>query len=311
MQPLTISSPANPKLKAAIRLRESRARRRSGQFLVDGPREIGRALRAGRQLERLFVCQSLLASAGSASSPANSPAGPTSFESRILAALHAAETHPDAEWSAATLTPLAEVDWDHLPITPDALLRAGTVLPPQLMEKLAYGQRSSLMVGQFLTPRHALTDLQLPREPLIVVLDRLEKPGNVGAILRSADAAGVDGVVISDGSDDLYHPNVIRASCGAVFHLPIALTASEPLRHWLAERQIRALATRVDAQSSLWETDFRGGVAILIGNEASGLPPSWDDALGLRIPMQGVTDSLNASVSAAICLFEAVRQRRV
>jgi TrmH family RNA methyltransferase len=310
MQPLTISSAANPKLKAAVRLRESRIRRRSSQFLVDGPREIGRALRAGRQLERLFVCQSLLSPHGSPTGTPNSPGGPANFERRIFAALHAAETHPDVEWDAATLDSRSEVDWDHLPITPDALLRAGAVLPTQLMERLAYGQRSSLMVGQFHTPRHQLSDLKLPREPLIVVLNQLEKPGNVGAILRTADAAGVDAVIVSDGSDDLYHPNVIRASCGAIFHLPIALTTSESLRNWLAQHQIRALATRVDAQSNLWETDFRGGVAILIGNEASGLPPNWNDASGLRIPMQGVTDSPNASVSAAVCLFEAVRQRR-
>jgi TrmH family RNA methyltransferase len=146
----------------------------------------------------------------------------------------------------------------------------------------------------------------------LVVLDQLEKPGNLGAILRTADAAGVDAVLVADGAGDLYHPNVIRASCGALFALPVGIGSATNVRPWLEANRIRCIATRVDSSMDLWQQDWTGGVALVIGNEAEGLSTAWREShiSPVRIPMAGLVDSLNASVAAAVCLFEAVRQRR-
>jgi TrmH family RNA methyltransferase len=156
-----------------------------------------------------------------------------------------------------------------------------------------------------------LDELELPEEPLLLVLEGIEKPGNLGAILRSADAAGVDAVVLADCVLDLYNPNAIRASQGLVFALPVVTVGSEKLVDWLRMRGIRTFATTPAAGSSLWETDFTGPAALLLGSESEGLGALWQEAadVPIRIPMAGRADSLNVAAAAAVCLFEARRQR--
>lgn len=284
---MRITSPANPRFKFALRLRESRFRRRQGKFLVDGQREIARALLAGLELEALFV-------------PLESEAAAAELWRQLLAAAGGEQGQRDSAIEQREDRFISQLEATLLTV------------PGGLLDRLAYGQRSEDWVAQFKTPRWELESLELPSCPLIVVLDRLEKPGNIGAILRSADAAGADAVLICDGSDDLFHPNIIRASSGVVFRLPIRQTTTETAQQWLRNRGICMLATRVDAECTLWDADWRKPTAILVGNEAEGLSESWrsQDIDPVRVPMAGMADSLNASVTTALCLFEAVRQRR-
>lgn len=176
--------------------------------------------------------------------------------------------------------------------------------------KLAYGARADGVVLVATAPVRGLVDLKLPANPLVAVLEGVEKPGNLGAILRTADGAGVDAVVVADPRIDLFNPNAIRASVGAVFREEIAVATSEEARAWLAEQRLPIYATRPEAEESYATADFTGGCAIVLGSEADGLAPEWDAlAKGVSLPMHGVADSLNVSAAAAVLLYEARRQR--
>lgn len=185
---------------------------------------------------------------------------------------------------------------------------------PAVMEKVGYGQSSRGVVAEFPCPEQTLEQLDIPRDALILVLDRLEKPGNVGAAFRCADAAGVDAVLCTPGKTDLFNPNAIRASLGTVFTVPSAAADEDEARKWLASQNIKVLAARVESSASVWSSDLSSATAFVIGSEATGLGTNWrsgDDlnVEGVRLPMRGQADSLNASVTAAILLFEARRQR--
>ncbi len=151
----------------------------------------------------------------------------------------------------------------------------------------------------------------MPESPLVVVLEGVEKPGNLGAVLRSADAAGADAVLVCDPLTDLYNPNLIRASIGAVFTVPVVCCSSPEAIKWLKDNNINIFTAQLQDSSWYYDTDMKGGTAIVIGTEATGLTAAWREAADahIRIPMLWELDSLNASVSAAILLFEAVRQR--
>ncbi len=152
--------------------------------------------------------------------------------------------------------------------------------------------------------------LQLPQRPLLVLAEAVEKPGNLGAILRTADAAGADALLLCDPVADVFNPNVVRSSQGLVFRVPLAACSGEAARAFLAERGITPFATSPDADRSLWEHDYRVGTCFVLGSESEGLSDYWlRQATPLRIPMAGQADSLNVAASAAICLFEAARQR--
>lgn len=157
----------------------------------------------------------------------------------------------------------------------------------------------------------ALSDLALSANPLLAVAVGLEKPGNLGAILRTADATACDALLLADARCDLFNPNAVRASQGAFFHLPFAAADGPDIRAFLQTREILPVLTTPEAAKSLFQTDLRGPVALVLGPEDSGLPEDWLQAEGLqvRLPMRGITDSLNVSAMAAVGLFEAVRQR--
>lgn len=157
-----------------------------------------------------------------------------------------------------------------------------------------------------------LTDIKLKKNPLIIILESLEKPGNLGAVLRSADAAGVDAVIIIDKKTDIYNPNVIRASLGAVFTKQVVVAETKETKQWLLKNKINVFATTPEAGKLYTEVDYRCPTAIIAGEEHRGLSKEW---LGsgrekVKIPMQGEINSLNVSVSTAVILFEAVRQRK-
>ena len=182
-----------------------------------------------------------------------------------------------------------------------------------LLDRLAYGDRDQGIVVVAQMPEARLDGLDLPADPLIGVIDGVEKPGNIGAILRSADGAGVDGVIVADPRTDPWNPNAIRASLGTVFTVPLAVAPATEVREWLSERGIRVVAARVDGAREYMDENLCGSLAFVLGSEAEGLGALWGgpDATAVRIPMLGLADSLNVSVSAAILFYEARRQRDV
>jgi TrmH family RNA methyltransferase len=156
-----------------------------------------------------------------------------------------------------------------------------------------------------------LNELNLPANPLLLIAEDLEKPGNLGTILRTADAAGVDAVITCDHKTDLSNPNVIRSSIGTLFFIPVAEASTEETLHWLAQKNIRSVAAVPGACQEYTEIDMRCGTAIVVGAEDEGLSDRWKSQADeqVSIPMLGQNDSLNVSTAAAILLYEAVRQR--
>jgi TrmH family RNA methyltransferase len=267
---MTVSPPAiwsltNPRVKAAVRLRDRGEREATGLTIVEGGRELLRAVGLSVEVDHVFICPPLVIG-------------------------------PDA--SAAV----------------DALERGGATLievSPAVIAKIAFGDRSDGLVGVLRQPTTALDDIALGEGPTVVVVEGVEKPGNLGAILRTADAVGATAVIAADPRTDVFNPNAIRASLGTIFSVPLAVATAAETLDWLVSRGVTPIAARVGAPVPYTETDLRGPIAIVLGSEATGLTPAWDDprVRPVRIPMLGVADSLNVSVAAAVLLFEARRQR--
>ena len=269
----SISSAQNPKIKEALSLGyRSDLRREKGLFLTEGRREVQRCLSAGFTPRCLFRCPELI----------------------------------DDE-AFAPIEKLAEA-------SPGCRVFE---VPQALYAKLAYRGGSEGIIAETEWKERSLQDLDAvlsakDTPPLIVVLEAVEKPGNLGAVLRSADAAGADAVIVCDFAGDLYNPNTIRASVGAVFTVPTVVCSSERAIKWLKDRGIRILTAQLQDSELYYDTDMTGATAIVMGTESTGLSDLWRRAADahIRIPMLGIEDSLNVSVSAAILLYEALRQRK-
>ena len=184
-------------------------------------------------------------------------------------------------------------------------------LSPGVFDKLAFGDRAEAVVATAQTPRRRLDAIRLGEDPLVAVIERIEKPGNVGAVLRSAEAAGVDLVVVADRRTDLYNPNAIRASLGTIFTVPVCEATTDETLDRLRGEGLTILAARIDGSTAYTDVDYRRGVAIALGSEAEGLSDRWraDDIRAVRLPMLGAADSLNISATAAVLFYEALRQR--
>lgn len=263
---IAIDSPRNPRVQAALRLRDRDTRLDLGQTLVDGGREALRALRAGVVVETAFACRSLI-------------------------------TGDEAVEAVRTL------ERDAVPIID---------VSERVHDRLAFGNRRDGLVLVVRTTSGALDALEPGPNPLILVTEDVEKPGNLGAILRTADAAGC-AAVIAVGGTDLFNPNVIRASVGTVFSMPVAAATAAETMAWLADHAIRPIAARGDASTTYTSADLSGPIALILGSEAGGLSDAWlaPGIDGVSIPMAGSADSLNVSVAAAVLAFEARRQRDV
>jgi RNA methyltransferase, TrmH family len=259
-----ITSTANERIKAVVRLRDRGHRTETGLTIVDGAREITQALDGDVAVSEGFVCPELVLT-------------------------------PAAEAAAARLRAATDV----------------TDVSAPVMAKLAFGDRSDGVVAVIRTPSTDLAALELPENSLVVVVESVEKPGNLGAVLRTADGAGADAVIAANPLTDLFNPNAIRASLGTIFRMPVAAGSSDSVLGWLLARGIRPVAARVDATTPYTKADLRGPLAIVLGSEALGLSEAWDidGVTPVTIPMRGAADSLNVSVAAAILLYEAVRQR--
>jgi len=274
----TITSAQNPKIKNLLLLQEkSKARKEQGLFVVEGRRELEHCLEAGFKVRTVFVCPDII--------------GPTEFVENYFSGRDPKNQFPTN--SSAVDVVVIEI-------------------PEQLYRKVAYRESTEGIIAEVEYKGLKLSDLKLPENPLVMVLESVEKPGNLGAVLRSADAAGVDAVIFCDPLTDLYNPNLIRASIGAIFTVPTVAASSEETIAFLQERGIQILTAQLQDSSLYYDIDMRRGTALVMGTEATGLTDLWRKAASahIRIPMLGRLDSLNVSVSAAILLFEAVRQRQ-
>lgn len=276
-KPSIITSVHNPLVRRVQLLgQKSTARKQQSCFIVEGRREVERCMKNGYRVDTLVYCQGLA---------------------------------PREQWQNADVGKVVEVT-------------------PAVYHKMAYRQTTEGVIAIVESRHTTLADLetmlfsqpeerpsgsQAPRQvPLFVVLEHVEKPGNLGAVLRSADAAGADAVIICDPLTDVYNPNLIRSSLGAVFHTLCIVCSSEECIALLKKHRVRILTAQLQDSSPYYTTDMTLPTAIVMGTEATGLTDTWRQAADehIRIPMCGIVDSLNVSVSAAILLYEAVRQRR-
>ena len=261
----TITSPQNVRVKNAVRLRDGRHRRKQRRIIIDGIRELTRAIIGRIELLEIFIC----------------PSRCTRRQSQRLASML-----DDFK---------AEIFYVSEPV----------------FEKLAFGERAEGVVGVAEMPETDLDGYSWPENPLVAVLEGVEKPGNVGAVLRTADAAGLSAVVVADAATDLYNPNAIRASLGTIFTMPVCQAPSGETVDWLRRHEVSIVAARVDGSLPYTEVDYRGPTALVFGSEAAGLSGVWkaDDVTPVRLPMLGAADSLNVSAAAAVLFYEALRQR--
>jgi TrmH family RNA methyltransferase len=260
----------NPKLKRAVKLADRKERNETGLFLIEGYRELKRAIDSGVVIETLFICPKLFLG---------------SNENALI----------------------------------EQIRKSGAVVilcNEQVFQKLSYRDRPDGLVAIAVQMQQSLKELiaklAQKKDPFLIIAEAIEKPGNLGTILRSADAAGVDAVIVCDRCTDIYNPNVVRASVGTLFTIPVIEATSTDTLQWLREKKIKVMAATPSATEEFTKTDLTGGVAIAVGTEQLGLTEQWMQAadLKVRIPMHGVADSLNVATATTLLLYEAVRQRK-
>jgi len=279
-----ITSLQNPRVKQLVKLRDRRPRDEAGLFLIEGYREVKRALEAGIRLVEFY-------------------SGPDWFLGENEPALIEAVGQSGAQLFELSKEAFAKVSYRD---RPDGLLGVAPQWKRTLSDldaaRIGPGAAASAAIKQQPTG---------PSDPLLLVVEAIEKPGNLGTILRSADAAGVGAVIVCDAVTDIFNPNVVRSSTGVLFSMPVVVAGSEEVRTWLRVRGIRAVATTPAAETLYTEADLRGPLAIVMGSEQYGLSEFWlkESDLLVRIPMAGQADSLNVAMATIITLFEAVRQR--
>ena len=182
-----------------------------------------------------------------------------------------------------------------------------------IMQRLAYGDRTDGLVAIAVAPEPvSLSQWNPPADGLVAVLERVEKPGNVGALIRTADASGVTALVLADAASDLYSPNTIRASIGTVFSFPVFQATAESALNWLRKNEFQIWACQVEGKTDYHAVDWQGRSALVLGSEAHGLTPIWntEGVDSVVLPMNGIADSLNVSITGAVLFYEALRQRQ-
>ena len=259
----TISSPQNPLIKQLILLKEkSRARKKTGQFLIEGKRELSFSIKGGYKIDTLLFFPDLF-------------------------------SESEAKAMSAYNIEVIEIS-------------------REVFQKLAHRDTTEGVIAVVKSKDHHLETLKLTsKNPLLLVAEAPEKPGNIGALLRTADAANVDAVIIANPKSDLYNPNIIRSSVGCVFTTEIAMASSEDIIAFLKKYNFNIFSAILQESEPYHTQDYTLPTAIVVGTEATGLTQEWRDAAtkNISIPMQGVIDSMNVSVAAGILIFEAKRQR--
>jgi TrmH family RNA methyltransferase len=278
--PEKITSLQNPRVKTLVKLRERRERDEAGVFFIEGYREVRRALEKSVRLNELYFCPDWFLGENE----------PALIEQAKLAGAHLFELSKDA---------FAKVAYRE---RPDGLLAVAPQWKHRLADLNVAGRGEAGPPG---SPTPAT------KTPFLLVVEAIEKPGNLGTILRSADAAGCDAVIVCDPVTDIFNPNVVRASTGVLFSVPVVVADSASVHAFLVEKGLRIVATTPDTPNLYTKADLRGALAIVMGSEQYGLSDFWlkESNLLVRIPMAGQADSLNVAMATIITLFEAVRQR--
>jgi TrmH family RNA methyltransferase len=265
-----LSSQQNPRIKSLIKLRDRSYRDRTDQFVIEGYREILRAIDADFPLISLFICPDLFLG---------------SNEKILISRIQ----------------------------------KKGTGLftcTEKVFRKISYRDRPDGLIALANQKHLTLVDLEAiirqKSNPFLVVAEAIEKPGNLGTILRSSDAVGLDGLIVCDRCTDIHNPNVIRASVGTLFAVPVVEATGEETLHWLKSLKIQILAATPSARQEFTQVDMKGPLAIAVGTEQLGLSERWmnEADLQVRIPMHGVADSLNVAMATTLLLYEALRQRK-
>lgn len=267
-----LTSLQNPHVKHVLDLRERRSRDKSGQFIIEGYRELLRAFDGGCDIAELFYCPELFLGVNE-----------KGLIQRIKA--HGAKVFECTE---------------------------------KVFRKMSYRDRPDGLIATAVQKRHGLGELgnllkKQDHAPFLVVAEAIEKPGNLGTILRSSDAVRLDALIVCDKCTDLYNPNVVRASVGTLFTVPVIESSSDETIHWLSEHQISIVAATPSAKLEYTQVDLTKPIAIAVGTEQLGLSDKWmkQADIQVRIPMLGVADSLNVAMATTLLLYEALRQRMV
>lgn len=258
-----ITSLQNPKIKDAIKLRDRRPRDQTGLFLIEGYRELSRALAGGVAIDHIFICPEF-----------------------------------------------------YLGENETALVDQIKVVYPctkEVFQKLSYRDRPDGLLAVAVQRKLSLDEIPLSKVPFLVIAEAIEKPGNLGTILRTADAVGADGLLICDKCTDLFNPNVVRASVGTLFTVPVVEVSSEEALKWLSEKKISVAAATPGGDLLYTEANLNQPIAIAFGTEQYGLSDQWLEKADHRLflPMKGEADSLNVAISTAVLLYEVLRQRGV
>jgi TrmH family RNA methyltransferase len=263
--PDPIISTTNPRIRNIMKLQSgSRERRRKNLFVIEGYREISRAIVSGIEIKELYVCGEL------------DRQGRSGELSGQDARIEVYEVGKDA------------------------------------FARIAYREGSDGLMALAVPRNLNLNELELSLNPLILIVESVEKPGNLGAIMRTADAAGIDAVIVCDPLTDIYNPNAIRSGVGCIFTRQVVACTSGEALEWLRHKKIKVFAAALSEKAIVYHTvDFMGPTALVMGTEATGLSQEWLERSDAQIiiPMKGVADSMNVSTSAAVLIFEAVRQR--
>lgn len=298
-----IVSPNNPRVKNAAQLKESKNRRREGLFLVDGVREVLRAWVSDFEFVEVFWDAGCNLDA----------------DERVEVDAVLESVCSDFERRENLRRILLEADGRGVPTIP---------LSSNAFEKLSFGDRDEGVIAVVKSKLRTIDELDsllaekrktAGEEPLLGIVEGVEKPGNIGAMLRSGDGAGLDAFIIAGDNFDVFNPNVIRGSLGAIFHMPIVVAPADKTLAWLRERKIQRATALCDEAIPYVQIDYRLPTAIILGSEAQGLSEAWanetvEDAKyallqRIRLPMLGIADSLNVSNAAAILFYEARRVR--
>jgi len=257
----------NPQVKAAVKLQNRRERDSTGLFLIEGYRELSRAVSGGVKVEKIFFCPELFLG-----------------------------DNEDA-------------------LIKEIASKGGTafICTKAVFSKLSYRDRPDGLLAVAEQMKGTLLDLEKKENPLYVVAEGIEKPGNLGSIMRSADGVGADGVIVCDRCTDIYNPNVVRASVGTLFTLPVVEASGDEVLAWLKENKVSIVATSPAAEREFTETEMDGPVAIVVGTEQLGLTERWlnESDHKVSIPMKGTADSLNVATATTLLLYEVIRQRNL
>jgi RNA methyltransferase, TrmH family len=261
-----VRSVTNPGVKQVVKLRNARARRELGLFVVEGFREVRRAIESGQAIEQLWFCPELYLG--------------------------------DEETELVSRASEAGAETVEVAVEP--------------FKKMSYRDRPEGLLAVCRQFGTSIDLIELSEDPLLLVVESIEKPGNLGTMIRAAGAAGCDAVVVCDPTTDVFNPNVVRSSIGTSLLVPLVTSTTQEAIAWLKTHDVRIVAATPDSAHPLWDAKLDGPTALVVGSEQYGLSEDWLDGADEKvlIPMPGgVIDSLNAAASAAILLFEAVRQR--